>query len=232
MWGTSKQEQIRLRIKLLVLWHTLEKLKPLKSSIVELGTYLGTTAMGMRMVMDHLNFRYPDHVLHVYDSFAGLPRPDNRRDASTELKAGTLVSSIDRYLDRFRAAGLDPPYLHKGFFGQIPHSEYPNDIAFAFFDGDFYQSIRDSFNRTFDKMLPGGSIVIDDYFYSTLPGVKGAVDSFFAVPENAARAELHRPPLNVSHKYRQHMSHIAFANFEGVVTIRGDKADNLRRGPR
>ena len=126
--------------------------------------YLGSTAMGMRMVMDHLGYRYPEHILHVYDSFRGLPPPD-RRDGRTELQQHQLSSSIDAYLERFRSAGLDPPYIHRGFFGAIPPSEYPDRIAFAFYDGDFYSSIADSFNRTFDKMLRGGSIVIDDYFY-------------------------------------------------------------------
>ena len=104
LWGMSPAEQTRLRIRLTVLWHTLEHLRPSTSAIVELGTYLGSTAMGMRMVMDHLGYRYPEHVLHVYDSFEGLPAPNRSQDGRTELKAGHLRSSIDTYLDRFRSA--------------------------------------------------------------------------------------------------------------------------------
>ena len=214
--GSSDAEQARLRVRLLVLWHTLEKLRPRKSAIVELGTYRGTTAMGIRMVMDHLGYRYPEHVLHVYDSFRGLP-PPTRADGRTELKAGGLSSSIDAYLDRFRAFGLDPPYIHKGFFGQIPHTEFPRRIAYAFWDGDFYESIADSFNRTFDKMMPGGAIVIDDYFYRTLEGVKRCVDDELSARNG--RAVLHSPPLNVSHKHTFVPSLIPFANYEGVVRM-------------
>ena len=221
LWGISSAEQTRLRIRLTVLWYTLERIRPTRSAIVELGTYLGTTAMGMRMVMDLLGYRYPEHVLHVYDSFRGLPPPSRRNDGRTELQAGHLRSNIDAYLERFRAAGLDPPYLHKGFFGEIPTSEYPDAIAFAFYDGDFYESIRDSFNRTWHKMLPGGSVVIDDYFYGTLEGVKRCVDDMAVRGPGRVRARLYDPPLNVSHKHRYESSHIAFASYEGVITVEG-----------
>ena len=133
LWGKTAQEQLRLKIKLLVLWHTLETLRPNASAIVELGTFVGTTAMGLRMVMDELGYRYPHHVLHVYDSWQGLP-PPTKEDRGTGLGQGGLTSSIDAYLDRFAAAGLDPPYIHKGFFGAIPASQYPDNIAFAFYD--------------------------------------------------------------------------------------------------
>ena len=63
--GSTRIEQKRLKIRLTVLWSTLERLKPTQSAIVELGTFVGTMAMGMRMVMDTLGYRYPEHVLHV-----------------------------------------------------------------------------------------------------------------------------------------------------------------------
>ena len=149
----------RLRVRLTALWLTLTRLQPRASAVVELGTYAGTTAMGMRMVMDRLGYRYPRHVLHVFDSFEGLP-PPSAHDRGTILRHGGLNSSIGDYLRRFRSAGLDPPYIHQGFFGDIPDSEYPPSIAFAFFDGDFYSSIRDSFLKVWPKMASGGTIVV------------------------------------------------------------------------
>ena len=63
----------RLRARLLILWETLQRLQPTSSAIVELGCFVGTSTLGFRMVMDELGFTYPKHVLHVYDSWQGLP---------------------------------------------------------------------------------------------------------------------------------------------------------------
>lgn len=38
--------------------------------------------------------------------------------------------------------------------------EYPNPICFAFFDSDFYNSIIDSFNKTWNKIPYNGRIVV------------------------------------------------------------------------
>jgi len=212
--GSTRIEQKRLKIRLTVLWSTLERLKPTQSAIVELGTFVGTTAMGMRMVMDTLGYRYPEHVLHVFDSWEGLPAPRSREGGLGQLKAGGLVSSVDAYLDRFRRAGLDPPYIHRGFFGDIPDSEYPSNINFAFYDGDFYSSIVDSFKKTWPKIVPGGTVMIDDYMYDSLEGVKEAIDEFLLDKPDSRLAR----PLNVSHKRTFVPSWVPFQLFEAVIT--------------
>ena len=42
----------------------------------------------------------------------------------------------------FSTFGLELPVVHSGWFAEIPADEYPNPIAFAFLDGDFYSSVR------------------------------------------------------------------------------------------
>ncbi len=59
--------------------------------------------------------------------------------------------------------------MHVGWFAKIPSNEYPPKIAFAFFDGDFYSSIKDSFNMTYNKLTKGARVLIHDYNNSTLP---------------------------------------------------------------
>ena len=48
-------------------------------------------------------------------------------------------------------------------------------IAFAFLDGDFYESIRDSLRLVLPRMQQGGVIVVDDYAREALPGAAKAV---------------------------------------------------------
>ena len=56
--------------------------------------------------------------------------------------------------------------------------DLPIQIAFAFIDGDFYQSIKVSLSIVERRMMPGGIIVIHDYNNPALPGVAKAVDEW------------------------------------------------------
>ena len=53
-------------------------------------------------------------------------------------------------------------------------------IIFAFFDGDFYDSIRESFAKTDGRFAPNSVIVIDDYKNEKLPGAARAVNEWCA----------------------------------------------------
>ena len=70
-----------------------------------------------------------------------------------------------------------------GFFKDIPDEKYPDKIAFAFFDGDLYTSIIDSFNKTFHKISKNGIIIVDDVGgipldKHELPGAEIAIKDF------------------------------------------------------
>jgi O-methyltransferase len=54
--------------------------------------------------------------------------------------------------------------------------DLPDKIAFAFLDGDFYESIRDSLRLVGPRMSEGGVIVVHDYTNPALPGVRKAVN--------------------------------------------------------
>jgi O-methyltransferase len=51
----------------------------------------------------------------------------------------------------------------------------PAQIAFAFLDGDFYQSIKDSLKLVLPRMSQGSVIIVDDYAREALPGAAKAV---------------------------------------------------------
>lgn len=51
--------------------------------------------------------------------------------------ADKLALPEEALLEAFRSEGLRPPEgVHKGWFGELPESEFPATIALAFFDGD------------------------------------------------------------------------------------------------
>jgi O-methyltransferase len=148
--------------------------------VVELGCNIGTTSIYLRKMLDAFGSRKQ---LHVYDSWQGLPdkhRNDVAADRSRSFEKGWCRTSRASLVESFEARGLALPVIHSGWFADIPDDEYPDPICFAFFDGDFYTSIRDSFAKTFHKMTPGGVVIVDDCGWDVLPGVQRACEELLA----------------------------------------------------
>ncbi len=144
-----------------------------EGAVVEFGCYIGTTSLFIRRLLDA---RGDNREFHVYDSFEGLPaktREDESR-AGEQFQAGELNVSKKLFLQQFQKAGLRPPLTHKGWFKDLTDAEVPEKIAFAFLDGDFYESIRDSLKLVLLRMQAGGTIIIDDYAREALPGAAKA----------------------------------------------------------
>ena len=51
-------------------------------------------------------------------------------------------------------------------------------FSFVHIDVDIYEPTRDSLEFFYDRMVPGGIIVCDDYGFITCPGAKQAFDEF------------------------------------------------------
>jgi len=147
--------------------------------VVELGCHEGGTSIQIRRLLDKL--KQKDRELHVYDSWEGVPAP-TPQDAPAAgvwpFEKGMCTTQRETFEYNFRQADLTLPRIHSGWFAQIPDAEYPTPIAFAFFDGDLYTSIVDSFVKVYDKLSRGARVVIDDYAWERLPGVKKACEDF------------------------------------------------------
>lgn len=147
------------------------------TAVVEFGCYVGTTSVFLQRMLAE---SAPAWTLHVYDSFAGLPQK-SAADASVagdQFRIGELTASKATLIANFRRAGLRLPIIHKAWFSNLTGADIPNHIAFAFLDGDYYQSIMDSLVLITPKLSPGAVIVVDDYQSSALPGATKAVDDW------------------------------------------------------
>lgn len=176
--------------QLRVILTELEKVLPLDGAVVEFGCYIGTTSLFIRRLLDahqNLHTKLADRSVmrvntderefHVYDSFEGLP-PKSREDTSpagTQFQAGELAVSKKLFLREFQRANLKPPTIHKGWFKDLTERGMPEKVSFAFLDGDFYESIRDSLRLVLPRTAKGGTIIVDDYAREALPGAARAV---------------------------------------------------------
>lgn len=163
--------------------------------IVEFGCYIGTTSLFIRRLLDA---RAEHRQFHVYDSFEGLPDKSSQDDspAGIQFAAGELAVSKKQFLLEFQKAGLQPPSVHKGWFSDLTPHDVPAQICFAFLDGDFYTSIRDSLRLVLPRLTAHATIIIDDFAREALPGAARAVHEY--APQLAATAEV-RHNMGVIH---------------------------------
>jgi len=175
-------------------WRELEAILKagVPGAVVELGCYVGTTSLFIRRLLDQVG-QSGAREFHVYDSFQGLPEKVSQDSsaAGIEFTAGKLSVSKKEFLQQFRAAHLEPPVVHKGWFDDLTGADIPEPIAFAFLDGDFYSSILTSLKLVWPKLSPGAAVLIDDYQREQLPGVERAIRDFFHGKPT--------PPLRATH---------------------------------
>ena len=140
---------------------------------VELGCYEGDTSLLLAEIL-----KGSDKKLWIYDSFEGLP-PKTKEDesaAGVNFQAGALNVTKREVKLRFLRANLPVPIIKKAWFADLKPEDLPEKISFAFLDGDFYQSIKDSFKAIEGQVEKEGIIVVHDYNNPELPGVTKAVD--------------------------------------------------------
>lgn len=173
----------------------------LEGAFVECGVWKGG-AVGL-MALANLKHSHSRRHLHLFDSFCGIPEPDDTIDgtwAVEQAKAhgtgveGRLIANPQLYEklgygvgtqeDNRRllegTIGYDPDFIHyhEGFFQDtVPLAATEiGAIALLRLDGDWYASTKVCLEHFYDRVVPGGVITIDDY--GTYEGCSKAVDEF------------------------------------------------------
>ena len=115
------------------------------------------------------------------DSFEGLPAPDDRypidkKDIHSTIDV--LKVSLEQVTENLRKYQLDMTkvLLVKGWFKDTLPTLNTNEIAILRLDGDMYSSTIEALNSLYEKVAPGGFVIIDDY---CLEGAKKVVEDFF-----------------------------------------------------
>jgi len=151
-------------------------------SIVECGTWRG----GMSLAASRIFGNQRQYIL--YDSFEGLPAPSVRDGEDAHWWAAhpehpRHFDNCRAELDEIRAlfAHLRPGYsvsIVKGWFDETLDGAAIAPIAWAHLDCDWYDSIHLCLERLWPYVLPGGIVVIDDYY--DWEGCRRAVHDFLS----------------------------------------------------
>lgn len=129
----------------------------------------------------------------LFDSFEGLP-PPTEKDSAIERanyfkgwNKGSIVS-VERIFDRL---GLPLGRVHfvKGWFEQTIPAATVQEIALLHIDADWYESVTLVLSTLYDRVVPGGYVVFDDYNF--WEGCTRAAHDFLD-SRGIPRAALHR----------------------------------------
>ena len=159
-----------------IILRELDETTVVPGDVVEFGCYAGDTSVLLAEALKNT----PDKWLYLYDSFEGLPEkaPEDQSAAGWRFKAGELKVSPETVAHKFKKLSLPDPVIVKKWFDQLNDSDLPSQISFALLDGDFYRSIKTSFEKVAPRMASGGVIIVHDYRNAELPGVTKAVGEF------------------------------------------------------
>jgi hypothetical protein len=155
--GTSWRASLVMAMKL------LEMPPEKKGVVVECGCWKGGTTANLSLVCEIVG-----RELYVYDSYEGLPEPqENDRVAENVFSKGFLPGIFGGTLDEVtgnvrRYGAIDVCHFKKGWFEEsLPRHE--GDIVFAYMDVDFCASLHDCLVNLWPHLVERGYIFIDDY---------------------------------------------------------------------
>lgn len=135
-----------------------------------------------------------DRQYHLYDSFEGLPEVKEIDGAAA--KAWQTDTDSTSYLDNCSAeqrfaeqamkiSGATDVHIHKGWFEKtVPHHP-ARPIAVLRLDGDWYESTMQCLEALFPMVVPGGIIIIDDYY--VWDGCSRALHDYLSRTSSTAR---------------------------------------------
>jgi O-methyltransferase len=155
----------------------------LEGDIVECGVWNG----GSAALMAHANSNHGTsrkRIVWLFDSFGGLP-PPGPKDGVTGNRhyfRGLNRGSIEQVTKIFTILGIPMEHvkIHVGWFENTLRKAELERIAVLHIDADWYTSVKLALDTFYERVVPGGFVILDDYGY--WQGCKRALDDF--VSEN------------------------------------------------
>jgi O-methyltransferase len=154
---------------------------------LEAGVWRGGATILMRAVLKARGVT--DRSVWVADSFEGLPPPTgiDRTIRDPDLSGESFLKvSLEQVRANFARFGLLDGQVRflKGWFHETLPGAPIGRLALLRLDGDMYSSTMDTLTALYDKVSPGGYVIVDDY-----PGWEGcrrATDEFRAARKISA----------------------------------------------
>lgn len=159
-----------------------ERVRHLPGCVIECGVWRGGMSAGLAVMLG------ADREYFLFDSFEGLPPAREidggaalawQRDADAPGYYNNCSAPAEMAEEAMRRAGAAHFHLCRGWFDKtLPSFVPPVPIALLRLDGDWYDSTMVCLDHLFDRVVPGGLILLDDYH--TWDGCSRAVHDFLS----------------------------------------------------
>lgn len=150
--------------------------------LIETGVWRGGACIYLKAVLEAYGVK--DRRIWAADSFAGLPPPDEvtyPADAGDKFHTyEELAVPLEQVKRNFERYGLldDQVVFLKGWFKDTLPGASTGPLAILRLDGDMYESTMEALTHLYDRVSPGGYVIVDDY--RVVAGCQKAVDEFRA----------------------------------------------------
>jgi len=160
-------------------------------AIAECGVWRGGSMMLAALALKH--FGDQGREFYLYDTYEGMTRPDavdvdfdgnsmqdawhKAQSAGQQIGYGGAVETVRSYL---KTTGYPMEKMHfvAGDVLETIPATLPETIAILRLDTDWYKSTLHELTHLYDRITPGGVMIIDDYGWCR--GARQATDEFFA----------------------------------------------------
>lgn len=189
---------------LLSLWAQVEYCErtQMPGAYVECGVWKG--GVGGFMALANMAFGKCRRPIHLFDAFGDICEPDPEVDGERALaevekltgrERATMsgaLSPLSGIYDRLGGPGDEGAVrefvaeeigyghenviTHRGWFQNTLPGADTGPIAILRLDGDWYASTKECLEHLYDRVVPGGFVIIDDY--GCYDGCRRAVDEF------------------------------------------------------
>lgn len=170
-----------------------------KGDIVECGVWRGGMIAGISDVLGK-NRKY-----WLFDSFEGLPPADAGKDGETAIHWQANKDSKYYYDNCAAEIGFAKKAMNlsgpanaefvKGWFSETVDKSEVKDIAVLRLDGDWYESTMTCLKALYPKVVTGGIIILDDYYF--WEGCSRALHDYFS--QNSLTDKIHESPQGVAY---------------------------------
>jgi O-methyltransferase len=171
-----------------------ESVRHLPGCIIECGVWRGGMSAGMAVVLG------PHRHYFLFDSFEGLPKvmPIDgesalrwQQDTASPGYHDNCCADESFARSAMAKAGACNSTFIKGWFeNTLPKFTPSGPIALLRLDGDWYESTTTCLEHLFPHVVPGGAIIIDDYY--AWEGCARAVHDYLSRHERTERITSHQ----------------------------------------
>jgi len=195
IWDLVRNRTMTRHSKIHFLIHAVQYVErhEIPGAVLECGVWRGGSMLAVAHTL--LRLGATDRDLYLFDTFAGMP-PATERDVrlsgehADELltgegpgpmawaRPGNFVATLADVEKGFAGVAYPKERVHfvPGRVEDTVPDRAPDEIAILRLDTDWYESTKHELTHLYERLSPGGVLIIDDY--GTWQGSKEATDEF------------------------------------------------------